>query len=186
MYSKYLKEKFPQDEEAGLYRFPDLPATKLGKVLMKDTRIGSPSDVVAFYIDEGMFSSTQLIFTEDTCYFEDGSFLLEDLKGVDQEGRNLELIVNQKGQYLTFPFKVESERVATTLRKVLEGIQNLDPASEEMTQKVYEGYSHTELDWLNLRDEIMRTIDMLYDRFNDGKISMLDYEEKKAELLSRL
>jgi hypothetical protein len=39
---------------------------------------------------------------------------------------------------------------------------------------------------LLLRDEVMRTIDMLHERFQDGKLSLIQYEEKKTELLARL
>ena len=42
------------------------------------------------------------------------------------------------------------------------------------------------MDWLLLRDEVMRTIDQLYERFQDGKLSLLEYENKKEQLLARL
>lgn len=186
MYREYLKDFFPHNENDGFYKVPKLPAVKLGKALMSDTRIASPNDVVAMYYEGGMFGSEMVIFTDDTCYFEDGSFLYEDIKEVQQDDRRLTIFVNRKGQYLPVQMKLDNEKVAHSLRKVLEGLAKHDPKSEALVEKTYEGYSHTELDWLNLRDEIMRTIDMLYARYNDGKISMLDYEEKKVELLSRL
>ncbi len=186
MYRDYLKEFFPHNEDEGFYRVPKLPAVKLGKALMKDTRISSPNDVVAMYFEGGMFGSEMVIFTDEKCFFEDGAFLYEDLKEVQQDGRSITIFVNQKGQYLQHRIKVKSEEVAHSLKRVFEGLSTYDPTSDALVEKTYEGYSNTELDWLNLRDEIMRTIDMLYARYNDGKVSMLDYEEKKADLLSRL
>lgn len=186
MYRAYLKEFFPQNEKDGFFKVPKLPAVKLGKALMSDTRISSPNDVVAMYYEGGMFSSEMVIFTDDTCYFEDGSFLFEDIKEIQQDERSLTIFVNQKGQYLQIHIKLDNEKVAHSLRKVMEGLANYDPKSEALVEKAYEGYSKTELDWLNLRDEIMRTIDMLYARYNDGKLSMMDYEEKKMDLLNRL
>jgi hypothetical protein len=186
MYKDYLKEFFPHDEENGFYKAPKLPAVKLGKALMSDTRIASPNDVVAMYFENSIFGSEMVIFTEDTCYFEEGAFLYEDIKEVQQKERRLTIFINQKGQFLPNEMKVKNEKVAYSLRKVLEGLGNYDPKAEELVEKVYDGYSNTELDWLNLRDEIMRTIDMLYARYNDGKLSMMEYEEKKTELLARL
>lgn len=186
MYRDYLKEFFPHNEEDGFFRVPKLPAVTLGKALMKDTRISSPNDVVALYYEGGMFGSEMVIFTDETCYFEDGSFLYEDIQEVQQKDRRITVFVNQKGQFLPHHIKVKNEQVAHSLGKVLEGLATYDPKAEVLIEKNYEGFSNTELDWLNLRDEIMRTIDMLYARYNDGKLSMLEYEEKKIDLLSRL
>ena len=76
--------------------------------------------------------------------------------------------------------------MAKTLQRIFEGLSRTDPKAEKIVKQTYEGYSNTELDWLNLRDEIMRTFDMLYDRYNDGKLTLLEYENKKEQLLSRL
>ncbi|MEZ4771764.1 MAG: hypothetical protein R3D00_01195 [Bacteroidia bacterium] len=186
MYGNLLKDKFPQDEKNGLYKVPNLPAVKLGKILTSDTRIASPNDVLALHLHSGTFSKSVLIFTKDRCFYPDGSFLLEDVKEIQVEGSRLIVFANQQAQLVPHKLSVKSEQVAQILKKLLESIAHHDPVSEEMNKKLYEGFSTTELDWLNLRDEIMRTIDMLYDRYNDGKISILDYEEKKQELLDRL
>ena len=66
MYADILKEKFPQDEKNGLYRIPQLPAVKLGRILTRDTRISSPSDVVAMHLYSGTFSSGTIILTSTT------------------------------------------------------------------------------------------------------------------------
>jgi gamma-glutamyltranspeptidase len=103
------------------------------------------------------------------------------------KGDDLTVFANQQTQFVPHQFSVKNKQVAKTLQRILESISAYDPKAEAMVAKTkYEGYSNTELDWLNLRDEIMRTIDMLYARYNDGKLSMIEYEDKKAELLSRL
>lgn len=186
MYADFLKERFPHDEKNGLYVTPKLPAVKLGKILVSDTRIASPNDVIALHYHSGTFSKSVVMFTATTCYYADGAFLLEDVKEIQTDGSKMTVFANQKGQFIPHKFSVKNEQVAHTLKKVLGAISTFDPKAEKLVDRVYEGYSNTELDWLNLRDEIMRTIDMLYERYNDGKLSILEYEEKKEELLKRL
>ncbi|MEO0583275.1 MAG: hypothetical protein AAF135_13715 [Bacteroidota bacterium] len=186
MYAEILKEKFPQDEKNGLYRVPNLPAIKLGRILIRDKRIASPSDVIAMHLHSGTFSSATLLFTEDTCYYEDGSFLLEDIREVQMSGNKLIVFSNQQAQFLQHTLRTKNDQVAHTLKRILENLSRYDPTAEKIVKQSYEGYSSTELDWLNMRDEIMRTIDMLYERYNDGKLTLLEYENKKEELLGRL
>ncbi|MFK7969202.1 MAG: hypothetical protein AB8F95_02495 [Bacteroidia bacterium] len=186
MYRSYLKDKFPHDERNGLYVAPNMPAVKLGKALMKDRRIASPNDVLALHVDDGTFSSNYIIFTHDKCYYDGGEFLLEDVKEIQLEGKKLTVFANQKGQYLPHQLKAKNETVAKTLQRVFDGLGSFDPKAQELVANAYENYSTTELDWLNLRDEVMRTIDMLHDRFQEGKLSLVQYEEKKLQLLERL
>ena len=186
MFTDIIKELFPQDERNGLYRIPQLPAVKLGKILRKDRRISSPADVVAMHLFSGTFSSGMLILTRDRCFYEEGAFDLEDVKKFEYRNKDCTVWANQNNQLIPHTFSVKNEQVAKSLDRIFSKIAHHDPKSEKMVQKAYEGYSNTELDWLNLRDEIMRTIDMLYDRYNDGKITLLEYETKKEELLSRL
>ncbi|GAB4424871.1 MAG: hypothetical protein OHK0039_42300 [Bacteroidia bacterium] len=186
MYASLLKEKFPQDEANGLFRVPNLPATRLGKLLLKFTRISSPSDVVAMHQYSGTFSSGVLLFTKDRCYYDGGAFALEDVRETQVKGSKLTIFVNQQNQFVPHQVSVKNEQVAQTLKRILDSIANHDPQAEALVNRTYEGFSGGELDWLKLRDEVMRTIDMLYERYNDGKLSILDYEEKKEELLGRL
>lgn len=185
-YTLLIKEKFPADERNGLYVSPQLPAVKLGKLLRKDRRIASPADVLALHEYSGMLSSGTLLLTREACYYDKGSFLLEDVKEYQHKGDKCTVFVNQNGQFVPHEFSVKNEQVATALKRVFEAIRFYDPVSEAMVAKTYEGFSNTELDWLNLRDEVMRTIDMLYERYNDGKLTLLEYEQKKEELLGRL
>jgi hypothetical protein len=186
MYADFLKEKFPQDDKNGLYKLPNLPAVKLGKLLAKEKRIASPSDVIAMHSYSGFLGDGMLLFTQDRAYYEGGSFLLEDVREVQVKGSKLTVFANQQAQFVPHQLSVKNEQVAQTIQRLLERMSSHDPKAEQMVERAYEGYSNTELDWLNLRDEIMRTIDMLYDRYNDGKLSLLEYENKKEELLGRL
>ncbi len=185
-YTSLIRDKFPQDEKNGLYKVPNLPAVALGKLLLKEKRITSPADVIAMHSWSSVFNSGYLLLTREGCYYPDGSFLLEDVKEYQYEGKDITLFVNQNAQFVPHHFSVKNEQVAKTLKRLFDSIKSFDPTSEAQVQKIYEGYSDTELDWLNLRDEIMRTIDMLYDRYNDGKLTILEYEQKKEELLGRL
>jgi hypothetical protein len=187
MYADYLKEKFPHDEANGLFKAPQLPAVRLGKILIKDTRISSPNDVLAMHAYSSTFSSGTILFTKDKCFYEGGAFLLEDVKEVQVNGRKMTVFANQQTQFIPHELATKNDQVAQSLKRIFEGLSRFDPKAEKLMEKSdYEGFSTTELDWLNMRDEVMRTIDMLYERYNDGKLSILEYEEKKSELLSRL
>jgi hypothetical protein len=186
MFAELIKTKFPHDERAGLYKAPNLPAVKLGKVLMKDTRIASPNDVLAMYIVESAFSRSAVVFTDTRCFHDEGEFLLEDVKEAQVDGSRLTVWVNQKGSLLEHKIKTGSDQVAKSLQKLFQDIAYHDPVAAAAVENAYEEFDGAELDWLKLRDEVMRTIDFLYDRFNDGKLSLLEYEEKKQELLDRL
>ena len=189
MYTDFLKRKFPHNENEGLYVSPKLPAKKLGKALASDTRIKSPNDVIALHVDDGMFSSTFLIFTDTRCYFGGGMFLLEDLRSVEHNGKALIMHVNQAGSGVAkYTVRTKNETVAKLLVKVLGDLVYHDPNEQEAPQKSYEdlGYDPAEIDWLKLRDEVMITIDQLHERFMDGKLDLIQYEEKKEALLKRL
>lgn len=189
MYAAYLKEKFPQDDKNGLYVAPNLPAVRLGKLLIKERRISSPNDVMALHYYSSTFSSGWVMFTADTCYYEEGSFLLEDIKEIQLDGRKMTVFANQQAQFVPHKITVKNEQVAQTLKRILEGAGRYDPRAKKALEQIdyqEKGFNAAEVSWLNLRDEVMRTIDLLYERYNDGKLSILEYEEKKDELLSRL
>lgn len=183
-----LKAKFPHDEQAGLYVAPKMPAVKLGKLLMRDSRVSSPSDVVAMHLIESMFSTSGVYFTATKCYYEGGEFLLEDARDCLVDGSTCTVTANSLGSFQQHRFKVKNEQVANIFRKVFQDMGYRDPVAEEAVAAVIQldTLNRDEIGWLKLRDEMMRTIDQLYARFNDGKLSLVEYEEKKAELLDRL
>ncbi len=188
MYASLIKEKFPHDESLDLFRAPHLPAVKLGKLLRRETRIASPSDVLGLHLWSGLLSSGYLVFTQDRCFFDGGGAALEDIRSAGAKGSRLVLAVNLQGQLSPIELNVGSEAAAQALVRFLEQIAYNDPKAEAVVANTYEqsGFDPAEINWLKLRDEVMRTIDMLYDRYNDGKLSILEFESKKEELLSRL
>ena len=155
MYAEILKEKFPQDEKNGLYRVPNLPAIKLGRILIRDKRIASPSDVIAMHLLSGTFSSATLLFTENTCYYEDGSFLIEDIKEVQMSGNKLIVFSNQQAQFLQHTLRTKNDQVAHTLKRILEILSRHDPTAEKVVKQSYEGYSNTELDCEEKKEELL-------------------------------
>jgi hypothetical protein len=189
MYREFIKRKFPHNEDLGLYVAPRLPATKLGKILMKETRVKQPSDVIAMYLDTGFWSSTYLILTDTKCFYDGGTFDLETLRSCSASGGAIEFMISGMGSTFGQKLKIGNELAATTLAKVLDDLAYWDKDKENETAADPEKYAQFEgsaLDWLLLRDEVMRTIDMLHERFQDGKLSLLEYEGKKGELLARL
>ncbi len=189
MYRDFIKRKFPDNEDLGLFVSPRLPATKLGKILMKETRVKQPTEVVAMYLESGFFGGTYLILTDTKCYYDGGTFDLETLRGCKAEGKSIEFIISGMGSTFSQRFAMGDAQAATTVAKVLDDLAYWDKDKEAETAPDPEKYTQFEgqaVDWLLLRDEVMRTVDMLYDRFQDGKLSLLEYESKKAELLARL
>lgn len=186
MYADLIKSKLNNDEDKKIFVKPNIPAVKLGKALMNDTRIESPADVVACHFVGGFLSSDVVILTDTKLFFDDGMCLLEELKGAQADGKKIKVSVNHLGSLSDFEFKTNSDESAALLVKVLDDIIYFDAEEAGRPEKTYEGFDGAELDWLKLRDEVMKTIDMLQEKFNDGKLSLLEWEEKKAELLSRL
>ncbi len=189
MYRDFIKRKFPQNDDIGLYVAPQLPATKLGKILMKETRVRQPTEVVAMYLDTSFFGSTYLILTDTKCFYQGGAFDLETLRGCKAEGKTIEFMITGIGSSTSQKVTLGDEQAANTVSKVLDDLAYWDKDAEAETApdpKKYAQFEGQALDWLLLRDEVMRTVDMLYDRFQDGKLSMLEYESKKADLLARL
>ncbi|WNJ16150.1 hypothetical protein [Pontibacter sp. G13] len=186
MYANWLKEKFPVDEQNGFYKQPHMPARVLGKVLLRFTQISSPSDVIAMHHFSGTFSSGVWLFTGTGVYYDEGDFLYEDIKEIQVNGKKMTVFVNQQTQFIPHQLTAKNDQSAETLRRLLEKISQYDPIADQLVEHAYEGFQGAELDWLKLRDEVMKTIDMLYERYNDGKLSMMEYESKKMELLGRL
>ena len=188
MYAALLKEKFPVDERLGLYKAPALPAKKLGKILASETRITSPNDVIGFHIIEGFFSTQYVIFTASECYYPGGAFLLEDCRDIQVSGTTCTAVVNQKGGFTNHQFSVSAEAVGVLLKKVIQNIQAFDSGKIKtgLQPADYSKFEGSAVDWLLMRDEVMHTIDLLYEKFNEGKLSLLEYEEKKQQLLDRL
>ena len=190
MYKNLIQSRLTPDERNGIFVAPGLPAVKLGKILMNDKRISQPGDVAAIHLDEGIFGRTAIIFTDTDCFYEGGTFPLAEIKFLKREGKNILISVNNLGALQEHNFKVANDIAAKSIYRLLEDISQQSgkiEAGEIIDSLIeYEGFDKAEVNWLKLRDELMKTIDLLYEKFNDGKISLLEYEEKKTELLNRL
>lgn len=184
MYAELIKSKFPTDENLGLYSSPHLPAVKLGKVLAAETKI-QPTDVVAFHLDAGYFSSSYVLLTNTHCYYPGSNFALAELRDARFEGKNVIAAVNLKGGFAEHKMACASEDAARVVTKILNDISN-KKEEVKLPEATYETFELKEANWLKLRDEVIKTIDVLYEKFNDGKLSLMEYEGKKADLLSRL
>lgn len=189
MYREFIQRKLSPNENLGIYVSPNLPGGKLGRILNVETSV-KPSEVVAFYIDSGLFSTVYFIITATRCFFSGGSVNLENLRGAKADGKRIELMTAAGAGATTQTVKLGDEQAAALLAKALDDLAYWDPEKEKATaaasEEAYAQFEGTALDWLKLRDEVMRTIDMLHERFQDGKLSLLQYEEKKTELLARL
>lgn len=187
-FSEIILRKFPYDEKLQFYVKPNIPASKLSKVLASNSKIQA-AEVLAFHLYGGLFSSGAVVFTPTLCFFEGGTLKLEDVKGVVKDDKFINVYVNQGGKISTSRIKCQNAKAATLLENVFNAIIDA-PKADDITsiiqKKDYSQYSKEAINWLELRDEIMATIDMLYQRFMDGKISLIEYEEKKNDLLSRL
>jgi len=186
MYKEVILNKFPHNENSGLYKRPNLPAVKLGRILMSDTRISSPNDVLAMHLFSSYFSTYYVIFTGEKVIYKGGEFLLEDVKEAQTAGSNLTVYANEKASLIPHSFRVKSDQVAQTFKRFFSDIAYNDPTANKLVEQTYVNFDGAELNWLKLRDEVIRTIDLLYERFNDGKLSLMEYENKKQELLDRL
>lgn len=168
---------------------PQLPGGKLGRILMKETRIAQPGDVVAMYLDSGLFASTYFLFTGTHAFYPDGSIELERVRGAMADGKSLDISLGTNTGLNKVRVKLGDNEAAAAVAKVLDDLAFHDANGITETVKPEEAYKKFEgqaLDWLLLRDEIMRTIDLLHEKFQEGKLSLLEYENKKSDLLSRL
>lgn len=187
-FTDVIIRKFPYDENLGFYVKPNMPAGKLGKALTSNSKIQA-ADVVAFHIYGGLFSSGAVVFTPTLCYFEGGVVRLEDIKSATHGDKFVKLDVNQGGRYTSSQVRCQDANAASLLVNVFNAIidePRVDSQTILVEKKDYSQYSKEAINWLELRDEIMATIDMLHQKFMDGKISLVEYEERKADLLNRL
>ncbi|MBX3102116.1 MAG: hypothetical protein KF690_06390 [Bacteroidetes bacterium] len=184
-----ILRRFPHNEAKGFFRKPDIPNGPKARVLNDYTRV-NPNDVLAFYRYGSLLgSSSSLLFTPTHLWHPKGSIALADLKGASVQEKTLAIAFNAGGAMGAQPFKCDTAEDAAQLAGFLENLA-MAPKAEDLVQqaapKSYEGYSPEAVQWLEIRDEVMRTIDLLSERFQDGRLNLLEYEEKKADLLSRL
>lgn len=190
MYRDFIIRKFPANESEGLFVAPQLPGAKLGRILMKETRVAQPGDVVAMYLDTGFFGSTYFLLTDTKAFHMDGQFDLERVRSAQADGKHFLVALGTNTGTDQVRVKLGDADAAAAIAKVLDDLAFHDAGKEEILQNTsrsdYRQFEGQAIDWLLLRDEVMRTIDLLFEKFQDGKLSLLEYEGKKQELLDRL
>lgn len=185
-FTEIIQRNFPADEKMGFFVKPNIPANQLGRVLNEFTRI-SPADVVACAVFGSMFDKEIMALTATHLYYEGGSFLIEDIRGCTTRENLVDVEVNVGGNTSRHVLKTVNADAAKVLGRALDTLGLQPKADDLMPEKPdYSKFSASSLSWLELRDEVMRTIDLLYERFQSGKINLLEFEEKKADLLGRL
>ncbi|MCX7606576.1 MAG: hypothetical protein N2170_04835 [Bacteroidia bacterium] len=186
-YRILLLRKFPENPTLGFYRHPKLPSSLLGRTLVRFLHVTSPADVVAFYYHERLLRSYEILFTDTHVYDKVAYYPLEDIRGVRRNGRQLVLEISQVGRVVTHLMEVGTPLAAELMERVFELI--VRAPKEDAIEKVIQmraGLNTASIQWLELRDEILRTIDLLHDKYQEGKLSLLEYEMLREDLLRRL
>ncbi len=185
---EYILTRFPNNPGEGFYVRPHLPARKLGRVLMDYTRIKSPAEVQAFYYQGGFFGSSHSVITRTACYASKTEFLLEDVVAGDAREKYLVVSLNQGGNFTEARIKTASEKHAKVLARFFDGLTSI-PKTEKLVREITEKaeqLNREEIRWTKLKEEILKTIDKLYELYQAGKISTTEYEIAKQQLLERL
>jgi len=186
-YLEIIERRFPHLPGDGFYLKPHLPATQLGRVLASNSRIGSPSDVVAFYRYGGLFSGGSVVLTEEQVFFDGGSVRLEDVRGGSTNDKTAVLSINKGGALDSVNIKTNSADDAKRIAAVFDAIAYA-PKTDVLIEKLdsYDAFSPEAINWLKLRDEVLKTVESLNQMFQDGKITLIEFEETRSRLLERL
>lgn len=186
-YRVLLLRKFPENPTLGFYRHPKLPSSLLGRTLVRFLHVTSPADVVAFYYHEKLFGSYEVLFTDTHVYDKVAYYPLEDIRGVQRSEKTLRLEISQVGRIVSHEMRLGSPLAAELMERVFELI--IRAPKEDAIEKVIQmraGLNPASIQWLELRDEVMRTLDFLHEKYQEGKLSLLEYETLREDLLRRL
>jgi hypothetical protein len=187
-YTEAVLRRFPTDAQQGFFAKPNLPSGKLGRALGAYTKL-NPGDIIAIHEYGNLFSGGSLAFTAHQLWHPKGFINYEDIRSADSADKDITVQVNQGGTTLPVLLKADSPQAAQLLVNVLDVLSYPEQGADETEPArdyEQEGFQHTEISWLKLRDEVMKTIDLLHQKFQDGKIGLQEWEDKKADLLSRL
>ncbi|MFW5658977.1 MAG: hypothetical protein ACOCZ8_03235 [Bacteroidota bacterium] len=186
-FSDILTEGFPTAPKHGLYGGKDIPGSKQGRALSAYKDIPTPSAILGVCDYGNMLRGGVHAFTGTMAYTTEGEFPLEELRSVTSSERIVQLTVNAAGQSRVLQIKTESPEAAEMLTRALDRIVYAPKAADLLEEaQDYSDFDPEQIKWLELRDEIMKTIDQLHERFQLGKISLTEYENKKTDLLARL
>ncbi|MCS7296915.1 MAG: hypothetical protein RMK19_06985 [Bacteroidia bacterium] len=186
-YRVLLLRKFPENPTLGFYRHPKLPSSLLGRTLVRFLHVTSPADVVAFYYQENIIRSYEVLFTDTHVYDKKAYYPLEDIRGVHRVDRKLILEIGQLGRTILHQMPVASVLAAELMERVFEMI--IRAPKEDAIERAIQmrvGLNPASIQWLELRDEVLRTIDLLHEKYQEGKLSLIEYEMLREDLLRRL
>ncbi|MCX8113350.1 MAG: hypothetical protein N3E49_09225 [Bacteroidia bacterium] len=186
-YRVLLLRKFPENPTLGFYRHPKLPSSLLGRTLVRFLHVTSPADVVAFYYHEKILHSYEVLFTDTHVYDKKAYYPLEDIRGVQRKDKRILLEINQLGRLISHTIPLGTPLAAELMERVFELI--IRAPKEDAIEKVIQmraALNAASIQWLELRDEVMRTIDLLHEKYQEGKLSLLEYEMLREDLLRRL
>lgn len=186
-YRALLLRKFPENPILGFYRYPKLPSSLVGRLLGRYPHITSPAEVVAFYHYEKLFGGYEVLFTDTHFYDATAYFPLEDVRGAVPRGTQLIIELNQLGRSIQHRMELGQSTAAEIMQKVFELVIHA-PKDDllEGARQLYAGLDPASIQWLALRDEVLRTIDLLYERYQEGKLSLIEYETLREDLLRHL
>lgn len=186
-YRALLLRHFPENPTLGFYRHPKLPSSLVGRSLGRFLHVTSPADVVAFYRYDRLFRSYEVMFTDTHFYDEEAYFPLEDVRAVQRKENRLIIGLQQVGKVLYHTLDLGHPLSAELMEKVFEMIIHA-PKDDLLERARYlrAGLNPASIQWLELRDEVLRTIDLLYEKYQEGKLSLIEYETLKEDLLRHL
>jgi hypothetical protein len=187
-YADALQKRFPHDDAQGLYRSPMIPAGPLGKAFRSFRTISTPKDILGLHHQSGMLGSVSLAVTATHLHHDKGSIPLDDLRSAEADGNTLTVTAMTLGIASQLRLRCGSERAASLLARCLDDLRYQETPPELVPADMgdYSQYSPEAQLWLELRDEILRTLDQLHERFQLGRLNLMEYEEAKANLLRRL
>ncbi len=186
-YRALLLRQFPENPTLGFYRHPKLPSSLVGRSLGRFLHVTSPADVVAFYHHDRLFRSHEVMFTDTHFYDRQAYFPLEDVRAAQQKGSNVVVGLQQVGKLISHTMELGQSMAAELMVRVFEMIIQA-PKDDllERTRELRAGLNPQSIQWLELRDEVLRTIDLLHEKYQEGKLSLLEYETLKEDLLRHL
>ena len=186
-FTELLSKAFPTAPKEGLFGLPEIPGGKQGRALSAYKDIPTPSAILGVCEYGNMLRGGCHAFTGTMMFTTEGEFPLQELKSATASERYVQLAVNASGQVRTLKIKTESDSAAEMLVRLLDQVIYQPKADDLLEEeKDYSSFDPEQINWLELRDEIMKTIDQLHQRFQLGKISLNEYENKKTDLLDRL
>jgi hypothetical protein len=111
-----------------------------------------------------------------------------EIKEAVSQGKKVLLYVNRGGSEVQVAFETSNEKDAKALARFFEAIAQI-PKTQPLLQQVEameKELNRDEIRWIQLKDHILQTIEVLHTLYQTGRISLIEYEETRQRLLERL